>query len=411
MKHSVTEAWPAVALVLILCVGAVFPERALAASGAETNDAFLFDQLTTLDPHSSTKLTRLAEIAGWAVKSDKNESKAEKKLARHSTDLQNLPATELKKLFTDDSPKYEVRAISTIQRLALEALQADDARTRAARAADISEVQASLRNGRRPLVPDNLGFITTWVYFFKNLSGSIGHGTTMAADLAGAGDCESDGGRRDPPPSSFWTRPPAIPGENLYTGFGRDRLPHLEKSLCEYSGPKVSSGTHAGFDVECGGQRFKIKFGEDNSEPFTARIFYALGYQIDPTDYAPRVKVRYDRRLFREFHLRKPLTMRITPLGIRVWTIQLQTHFDPFAFIRTAVFKDGRSISGAALKKILFKDPNRSHPEDSSDNFRSEVEATLDYLVTAPANVQPREGPTQSIGSWEFGGLGHENRR
>jgi hypothetical protein len=75
------------------------------------------------------------------------------------------------------------------------------------------------------------------------------------------------------------------------------------------------------------------------------------------------------------------------------------------------VFKDGHSISGAALKKILFKDPNHSHPEDSPDNFRPEVEATLDYLVTAPANVQPREGPTQSIGSWEFGGLGHENRR
>jgi hypothetical protein len=411
MKHLAVEARPAVALILIL-FGIVSPARSLAASpGSETNPAFLFQELTTLDPHSTANLNRLAKCADLAANTDKKQSQAEKKLARHSDDLKNLPATELKKLFTDDSPKYEARAISTIQRLSQESLQAHDARVRAARETDISEVQASLRNGRQPLVPENLGFFTTWIYFFKNLSGRIGHGTSLAADLAGTGDPGGDGGRRDPLPSSFWTRPPAISGENLYAGFGRHQLPRLEKSRCEYSGPKVSSGTHAGFDVECNGRRFKIKFGEEHSEPFTARIFYALGYHIDPTDYAPQVKVRYDRRLFREFHLRKPLPMGITPLGIRVWTVQLQTHYDPFAFITSAVFKDGRSISGAALKQMLFKDPTLSHPEDFPDNFRPEFEAALDYLVTAPVNVQPREGPTQSIGSWEFGGLDHENRR
>ena len=132
---------------------------------------------------------------------------------------------------------------------------------------------------------------------------------------------------------------------------------------------------------------------------------------MDPTDYAPRIKVRYNRRLLREFNLRKPLTMRITPFGMRVWTVQLQKHYDPFEFIATAVFKDGHEISGLALKQLLFKNPNIEHAEDQPGNFRPEIEAALEYLITAPANIEPRDQPTQSIGSWEFGGLGHEDRR
>jgi hypothetical protein len=412
MKHWGDKARLLAALVIILLLGFICPQQSLAGpAGGATNSVFLLNELTTLDPHSETNLNALARIASRAAKSDKKESKAEKQLARNSGDLKNLPTAELQKRFTGESPKYEARAIAAIGRLADEALKTSDANARAMHETDITEIQASLRNENLPLVPEKLGVITTWVFFFKNLSATIGRGDKIAANLAGTANSTSDDGRNDPLPSSFWTRPTAISREDLYAGFGRGELPHLEKALCNYSAPKTSSGTHAGFDVECNGQRYKIKFGEENSEPFTARIFDALGYHVDPTDYASEIRVHYDRRLFREFHLRKPLTMKITPLGIRVWTVQLQTHYDPFVFIARAVFKDGRQIPGAALKQMLFTNPNRSHPEDSPENFRPEVEAALDYLVTVPANVQPRDGPTQSIGSWEFGGLGHENRR
>src|SRR6185312_266755 len=123
---------------------------------------------------------------------------------------------------------------------------------------------------------------------------------------------------------------------DLYTGFGRDEFPHLENGKCDYSGPKTSSGTHGGFDVEYKGERYKVKFGDLNSEPFTARIFYALGFHADPTDYAPLVKVRYNRRLLREFHSRMPLNMQIAPFDIHVATMHLQTHYDPFTFITSA---------------------------------------------------------------------------
>src|SRR5262249_48496172 len=139
--------------------------------------------------------------------------------------------------------------------------------------------------------------------------------------------------------------------------------------------------------------------------------FYALGYHADPTDYAPEIRIHYDRRMFREFNLRKPLTMWIAPLGIRLWSVQLQPHYDPFKFVTTAVLKDGRKISGAEFKQMLFKNPSLSDPQDSPENFRTDVEASVDYLVMPAANVQPRDGPTESVGAWQFGGLGHENRR
>jgi hypothetical protein len=406
MKYLGDEVWPTATLAVILCLGLLSETRSVAAPAASgTNSASLLFQVTTLNPRAGTNLDKLAFLADLAANDEKKQSKAEKKLAT-SDDLKHLSVTELRKRFPNDSAKYESRAFSAIARLAREASQTDDANSRAAHITDILEIQQALRNLSRPLVPEKLGMISTWVFFFKNLSGSIGRGENMATDLANTNDLSSD-----PKPSSFWARPLPISQADLYSGFGRDQLPRIDDVLCDYSAPKVSSGTHAGFDVECNGQRLKIKFGDLSSEPFTARIFYALGYHADPTDFTPKVKMRYDRRMLREFHLRKPLSMSITPFGVHLGTIQLQTHYDPFSFITSAVFKDGRKVSGTELKQILFLNPGLSHPEDSPENFRADVEASLDYLVMAAANVQPRDGPTQSIGSWEFGGLGHENLR
>ena len=67
---------------------------------------------------------------------------------------------------------------------------------------DIREVQAGVHNANEPLVPEDLGFFTSWIFFFKNLSGStIGHGDTLAANLAGSARSDSDNGLLDPLPS------------------------------------------------------------------------------------------------------------------------------------------------------------------------------------------------------------------
>ena len=401
-----------VALLVSLCF--VSASRGQTPPGTPlfgTNYEALFVELSSLDPHSDANLTRIKQLADYLADAAPKKSKAEKKHNRQDDSLKDLPTAELIKRFSDAWSKYDPRAAATIGRLAFEISQTHDADFRQQRISDILEVQASIRGGRKPPVPESLGMISSWVFFFESISAGIARGNTTATDLIEPLKAGGDRGLVDPVPSTFWKRPPAIPKEDLYAGFSRAQLPRFNDALYSYSAPKVSSGTHAGFDVELNGQRYKIKFGEINSEPFTARIFYALGYNIDPTDFTPQVRIKYNRRMLREFHLRKPLGMGIAPFGVRLWTVQLQTHYDPFAFIATAVFNDGHTCSGMALKQMLFKNSSTDHPEDISDNFRPEIEATLDYLVTVPANVQPRDTPTQSIGSWEFGGLDHENRR
>jgi hypothetical protein len=203
-----------------------------------------------------------------------------------------------------------------------------------------------------------------------------------------------------------------IGGRDVYFGFDRNELPKFEDRLCLYDGPKTSYGTNPGFEVRCGGLRLKVKFGETSSEPFTARMFWALGYHVDAADHADHLKIRYDRRLLREFHQRKEIKTTFRLLGfIPLYTMKLQRHYDPFDYLALAVMKDGERISGIEFKHRLFRDSRRRHPEDSPENFRPEVEARIDYLVTVAANVQIKDERAESIGSWDFGQLGHENLR
>ena len=110
----------------------------------------------------------------------------------------------------------------------------------------------------------------------------------------------------------------------------------------------------SGIEVELKGGSIKVKFGEVSSEPFAARIFWALGYHVEPTDYARQVKVRYDRRLFQDFHSRRELKARVTLLHFfTIHTIQLQARFDPFQFIAKAVLGDGREWSWPGIKGAL----------------------------------------------------------
>ena len=109
---------------------------------------------------------------------------------------------------------------------------------------------------------------------------------------------------------------------DLTTGFERKTRPTFEDAVWTYAKAKDGFGAHAGFEVKSGEMRLKIKFGEIHSEPFTARIFHALGYHADACDYSPGLKVKFDRRIFTEFNSRKPVDTRITVFGVLpIWTI------------------------------------------------------------------------------------------
>jgi hypothetical protein len=178
-----------------------------------------------------------------------------------------------------------------------------------------------------------------------------------------------------------------------------------------------------GFNAKGGGVKIRVKFGETKSEPFAARIFWALGYNVDATDYCEGLKICYDRRLFEDFNSREEVKTQFRFLHVLpLYTLKMQKRYDPFDYISWAVMKDGRRVSGVRLKRELVEGEGRSQGaavrsqsggrgEGNVFRFRREVEEQIDYLVTVPANVQIRERHAESVGPWAFEGLEHEDRR
>ncbi|HXT42138.1 MAG TPA: hypothetical protein VN887_19170, partial [Candidatus Angelobacter sp.] len=322
---------------------------------------------------------------------------------------------ELSRYFNEPDGRFtrhDLHGLKEIRRLARAVLETRDVASRERLIHAMEEITSAINNNHRLPVPANLDFIEFPFAALERWRYSIGQGHRRATNLDARSNDEGDPGKEDPVSSTFWSRPPSISDRDVYHGFGRNELPRFEDPLCIYDAPKTSYGTNPGFEVRCGGLRMKVKFGETSSEPFTARIFWALGYHVDPTDHAEHLKIRYDRRLLREFHQRKEIKTTFRLLGfIPLYTMKLQRRYDPFDYIAFAAMKDGGRISGSELKRRLFRDSRKKHPEDEPENFRPEVEAQIDHLVTVAANVQIKEENTRSIGPWDFGQAGHENLR
>lgn len=336
---------------------------------------------------------------------------AERKRLEAGTDRARATPAQLRSLLSE--PPVAVsgrqrRGLQELERLALEAIAHPERRAENRRW--LMEVAAALRNNHRPPAPSRLEIGQPPLTFLDYNYNPVARGETRAANIPEASG--GDSSRLDPSGSSFWQRPSEIPAMDLYHGFGRTAGPSLGDVVWRYAAPKTSYGGCPGFDLTDGHQVLKVKLAETRSEPFAARIFWALGYHVDPTDHVDGLRVQYDRRLLREFHLRKPVQTRICAFWLLpVHTIDLQKRHDPFAFIARAVLRDGTEWTGAELRSKLFRDAGRAHPEDDPENFRADVEARLEHLVLAPANIQYREEEGRSLGPWEFGGLGHENLR
>lgn len=312
-----------------------------------------------------------------------------------------MSSEELKAYFAEDlnylSPK-DRRGWEEIRRL-----------TQARQTNHIPEILRAIANNHRSPAPPSIHEFQPPLLFLDYSHNPIARGAQPARNLARPR--LDDLSLSDPQRSTFWRRPECIPAENLHAGFGRPSLPDYTQMMWQYAEPKTGFGRRPGFEASFGDRTIKIKFIEVSSEPFSARIFHALGFHAEATDYTPHLKLKYSRRYFREFHLRKEFKIKMRLLGLPVYTIDLQRRYDPFRFVSEAVLKDGRRISGAALKAFLLRDPTKLHPEDDPANFKPQAEAQIDFLITAPANVQPQDDSARTIGPWEFEGLGHEHLR
>lgn len=271
----------------------------------------------------------------------------------------------------------------------------------------LGETVEAVQNERGSPVPAKVDITFAWGAFWRYAQHPIGRGRCPAANI------ESGREAAQPEASSFWSPPERLSEKDLYAGFGRKTRPDYAARVWEYSKPKTSSGAHPGFEVRSQRKAMKVKFGEVHSEPFASRLLDAMGYHVTATDCAPQLRIRYDRRLFREFHQRQDLRTRLQLFGfLPVYTIRYQQRFDPFDFIAFAVLKDGRKISTKELRERLFPGAGREkHPEDDPENFDAAFERQVAYLVTVPANVEMRKDDGEALGRWSFGGLDHENRR
>jgi hypothetical protein len=257
----------------------------------------------------------------------------------------------------------------------------------------IAEVQAALDNNAQPPVRERIDVFQLPFVHYQYARAKVGSGTAPATNLRDTN--AADLSVVDPLPSTFWSRPTNIAGQNMSAGFGREAAPRFADRIWTYAAPKTGYGGHAGFEAEGDGVIIKLKFGEIHSEPFTARIFHALGYNVEPTDFSPSLKIHYDRRLFTEFNSRKPVNTKLTAFGVLpVWTIKFQPEHDPFRFIVAGVTKEGSRLSPDELRRRVGRD-----------------DAALHYVITAPANVQVKDAHMKNIGPWDQGQLGHEHLR
>jgi hypothetical protein len=315
-------------------------------------------------------------------------------------DLRRL-GSQVKELLRmpEDESKHTRRGLEEIERLTGAALASPGPPEREQLETDLVETVLAVNNNERPTIPRHFDPVMAPVALLQFVR-PIGLGNKPAVNLRpGPSD---DLSRRDPLPSSFWSPPADIAAEDLYDGFGRTALPGITGKLWRYAVPKETSGMNPGFEADCDWERVKLKFGEFSSEPLVTRMFWALGFHADPTDYAAGVKVAYDRRIFTEFNSRQPVRTTFTLFWIiPIYTMDLQRHKDPFNYVAAAVLRDGRRWSGSELKRHLM----------AGTNFQPAVEAQLDYIVTTPANVQVKDPQVKSIGPWDYGQLDHADRR
>jgi hypothetical protein len=227
----------------------------------------------------------------------------------------------------------------------------------------------------------------------------------------------SDLSKVDPKPSSFWSPPPAIPAVDLYRGCGRKTVPDFSETTFSYAAPHKSYGLHPSFEVEAGGKRWKVKFGEERSSgPFACRVFGALGYPVETVDYLSQVRVHWDRRILTDFNARKLSTLKVTFLGIPVVVYHDNPHHDPFDFIKAAILKDGSHIDARQLRANLLPGAGRKRgnkwPEQVPGLYDRKFEAKIDTLVMGAASITPKDSDDGvEIGSWDYSNLGHSEMR
>ena len=177
---------------------------------------------------------------------------------------------------------------------------------------------------------------------------------------------------------------------------------------CEYYKSKQGYGINPGFQVKCGSQIFKVKFGKEQySGSFNSRIYKAMGYLVPTINYAPALKMKYDRKVLTEYNQRKVQTKKITVAGKTVYQFTDEIKRNPFRDISYFLMRDGSRVSADEVQNNLLPHYDKSVGIKKTD-FNKEYEKNIQSIVYNPATLTLKEKEHWfEVGPWQASDLNY----
>lgn len=218
-------------------------------------------------------------------------------------------------------------------------------------------------------------------------------------------------GRLDPRDSAFWQKPASVKDVDTYIGFDRQELPNYSSTVFEYKKAKTGFGTHAGFRVELGEQEYKIRLGQESRvAPFSTRILHALGFNSLPIDYITELRVKYDKKIFREFNNRTPLPFTLAIGKVDLINYKQNMFIDPFKYVLRVVLKNGSTLSAEEIKMQLINSKKKKATQ-LDVSYNSEIEDQIEEVVFKDASIEKIDEANMSIGPWSWDEPRHIERK
>lgn len=215
----------------------------------------------------------------------------------------------------------------------------------------------------------------------------------------------------DPQDSSFWQKPVSVAAVDTYAGFDRSELPDYSQTVFKYKKAKTGYGTHAGFRVEIGDQEYKIRLGQESRvAPFSSRILHALGFNSLQIDNVSAVRVKYSKKIFREFNMRSAIPFQFAVGNVDLFEYKQNSFISPFKYVSKAIMKNGSTLTGEELKQALMTSKKRKATRED-ENYNSEVEDQIEEVVFKEASVEKIEDSKVSVGPWSWDEVRHVERR
>lgn len=217
---------------------------------------------------------------------------------------------------------------------------------------------------------------------------------------------------QEPKDNTFWQKPENVAARDTgLVSFDRHDIPDYKNMVFEYTKPKTGYGTRAGFRVEHNGQEYKIRLGEEvRISPFETRLLYALGFNSLAIDYTSELKVKYNKRLFREFNSRKTIPLEFYAGKTKLIQYKYNGFIDPFQYILRAVMQDGSILSGEELRKNLILS-SKKKAVSSDEYYNEELESKIKEIVFEKASIEKIDDDQYSVGPWSWNDQRHIERR